>query len=54
MRDMEDEHVRLYGESGLSTWSKIGFTSMMRNAAIAPTRAINTTDASEYSAYGRT
>jgi hypothetical protein len=34
--------------------SKIGFTSMIRSAAIAPTTAIKTTDASEYKAYGRT
>src|SRR5580704_3149643 len=42
------------GASGLSTLSKIGFTSRIRNAAIAPTIAISTTDASEYSTYGRT
>ncbi len=39
---------------GLNTLSKIGFTSSTRNAAIAPTTAISTTDAKEYSAYGRT
>src|SRR5258708_27917318 len=40
--------------SGHNTLSKIGLTSRIRNAAIAPTTAISTTDASEYSAYGRT
>ena len=34
----------------LNTLSKMGLTSRMRNAAIAPTIAIRTTDASEYSA----
>ena len=37
----------------LSTLSMIGLISSTRSPAIAPTTAVNSTDASEYSAYGR-
>src|SRR3984893_1009152 len=51
---MRNSNTNPGGASGLRTLSKIGLTSRMRNAAIAPTTAISTTDAREYSAYGRT
>src|SRR5258708_8072654 len=51
---MENRSPSRGGASGLSTLARSGLTSRIRNGAIAPSPAISTTDASEYSAYGRT